>query len=596
MKDCTALPPVRTARHPLFWRPALAMLALALGACETQAPQPQAQFKLPDHAEVTLPEADDLHDEVRIDVPGMVAGWSRQGDWLVSPPLEVQSGAQRVGALIDVAVGAQAPLVQAQILKDDAVLSVWKPLSQTWSEGRLQVAVAQFGAAGTAAQLRMPADQIERIERLQWLATIPEAPQGSATAPGAFAEQQGALSSPLSALGIVSRAQWQARATKCSTADKAKYRLAIHHTETTSVNPAQRVRAIQAYHMDTRGWCDIGYHFLVGTDGSIYEGRPYQLLGSHTGGNNTGNIGISFIGCFNSKGCEAMAPQVPPAAMLESAGRLMGSLSKIEGIALSSATVKGHGDHPGANTICPGDQLSSRLGLLIATGKVADLQSGPLAAPVAPAPKPAPTPAPAPAPAPQPKANACADLSCGACQPSAGCQWCAASESCGDSKDYCAWQGYVDTEVCWAALWPCAVGSCWNPSQAVPVCSSAQILEDFSSGSFNVHRYWTKLPAGAPITLRLERLAGTWSPALLLADHAGQLASGGQLADLHPDLQVLSVKSGRGADVAEVTLQATKNYAGFIYVTGWPVLDAGFHGKLPTSAKYRLTLAQSCGK
>jgi hypothetical protein len=528
----------------------------------------------------------------------MVAGWSRQGDWLVSPPLEVQSGAQRVGALIDVALGAEAPLVQAQILKGDAVLSVWKPLSQTWSEGRLQVAVAQFGVAGTAAQLRMPADQIERIERLQWLATIPEAPQGSGVGQAAYAEQQGALSSPLSALGIVSRGQWQARATKCTTADKAKYRLAIHHTETTSVNPAQRVRAIQAYHMDTRGWCDIGYHFLVGTDGSIYEGRPYQLLGAHTGGNNSGNIGISFIGCFNSQGCEAMAPSVPPAAMLESAGRLMGSLSKIEGIALSSATVKGHGDHPGANTICPGDQLASRLGLLIATGKVADLQSGPLAAPLAPAPKPAPAPAPAPAPKPAPPAssNACAELACGACQPAAGCQWCAASQSCGDASQYCAWQGYVDTEVCWAALWPCAVGSCWNPTQAVPVCSAAQIVEDFSSGKFNVHRYWTKLPAGAPITLRLERLGGTWSPALLLADHAGQLASGGQLADLHPDLQVLSVKSGRGADVAEVTLQATKNYAGFLYVTGWPVLDAGFHGKLPTSAKYRLTLAQSCSK
>jgi hypothetical protein len=45
-----------------------------------------------------------------------------------------------------------------------------------------------------------------------------------------------------------------------------------------------------------------------------------------------------------------------------------------------------------------------------------------------------------------------------------------------------------------------------------------------------------------------------------------------------------------------VALQAKTKCLGFLYATGWLVLDAGFHGKLPTSAKYRLTLAQSCGK
>lgn len=592
---------MNTRQRPSHNSLLLCLLAslLALPACE---PQPQvtaaeSDFTLPTGSAAQpqiLAQADDLHDEVRLDLQGVVAGWSRQGDWLVSPPLHVELGAQRVGALLDLAQGATEPGLEAQILQGGAVLSIWKPLKVSWSEGRLRVTVVHFAAAGTAAQLRVRVDEVDRLERLQWLATVPEVAGKAVAAANGFAEQDGALSSQLTGLGIVSRSQWQARATKCTTADKAKYRLAIHHTETTSVQPAQRVRAIQAYHMDTRGWCDIGYHFLVGTDGTLYEGRPYQLLGAHTGGNNSGNIGISFIGCFDGKGCEAMPPSVPPAEMLEAAGRLMGSLAQLEGIALSTATVKGHGAHPGANTICPGDQLSQRIPLLIATGKAASLSSPP--AKVDPVPPQPPAPKPTPTPTPKPTENACATLSCGECQPAAGCQWCASQGQCGDAAQGCVWQGYVDTTACWPALWPCAIGTCWNPALTVPTCSSDQVLENFSTGKFNVHRYWVKLPAGSPLTLRLERLAGNWAPALLLADHAGKLAAGGELAGLHPDLQLLAVTSGRLGGVSEIKLQAKKAYAGFLYVTAWSTLDAGFHGPVPTTAKYRLTVGQDCGQ
>ena len=57
-----------------------------------------------------------------------------------------------------------------------------------------------------------------------------------------------------------------------------------------------------------------------------------------------------------------------------------------------------------------------------------------------------------------------------------------------------------------------------------------------------------------------------------------------------------TVNSGRGTEVAEVALQAKTKCLGFLYATGWLVLDAGFHGKRQTSGKDRLTLAQNCGK
>lgn len=43
-----------------------------------------------------------------------------------------------------------------------------------------------------------------------------------------------------------------------------------------------RVRLMQTYHMESKRWDDIGYNWLVGGDGAVYEGRGWDKLGSHT--------------------------------------------------------------------------------------------------------------------------------------------------------------------------------------------------------------------------------------------------------------------------------------------------------------------------
>lgn len=58
------------------------------------------------------------------------------------------------------------------------------------------------------------------------------------------------------------------------------------------------VRLIQTFHIESRKWADIGYNFLIGSDGLIYEGRSWKLQGAHTKNYNRFSIGISFIGCF----------------------------------------------------------------------------------------------------------------------------------------------------------------------------------------------------------------------------------------------------------------------------------------------------------
>lgn len=53
--------------------------------------------------------------------------------------------------------------------------------------------------------------------------------------------------------------------------------------------------------MNRRGWTDIGYNFLVGEDGNVYEGRGWGKKGAHSVPFNGKSIGICIIGDYTSK-------------------------------------------------------------------------------------------------------------------------------------------------------------------------------------------------------------------------------------------------------------------------------------------------------
>jgi hypothetical protein len=54
----------------------------------------------------------------------------------------------------------------------------------------------------------------------------------------------------------------------------------------------RRVKAIQDYHQFDLGWVDIGYHFLVGENGKVYEGRGWNRQSAHSPGWNNDAYGI----------------------------------------------------------------------------------------------------------------------------------------------------------------------------------------------------------------------------------------------------------------------------------------------------------------
>nr|XP_054755600.1 peptidoglycan-recognition protein 2-like [Lytechinus pictus] len=105
---------------------------------------------------------------------------------------------------------------------------------------------------------------------------------------------------------VVTREEWGARPAKGSSDMATPVPFVIlHHTDTpecfTSNDCSNRMRSMQNYHMDKRGWDDIAYSFVVGGDGLVYRGRGWDTVGSHARWYNFRSLGISIIGKFETK-------------------------------------------------------------------------------------------------------------------------------------------------------------------------------------------------------------------------------------------------------------------------------------------------------
>ncbi|XP_038216566.1 peptidoglycan-recognition protein SA-like isoform X2 [Zerene cesonia] len=133
-------------------------------------------------------------------------------------------------------------------------------------------------------------------------------------------------------LRIVSRSDWLAQPVE-AVLDKIRQPVPwviITHTATetceTQSQCVLRVRVIQTFHIESRGWDDIGYNFLVGGDGSVYYGRGWDYIGAHTQGYNKYSIGIAFIGTFNNY--QPAKQQIEACQKLIARGVKMGKLAK----------------------------------------------------------------------------------------------------------------------------------------------------------------------------------------------------------------------------------------------------------------------------
>jgi len=128
------------------------------------------------------------------------------------------------------------------------------------------------------------------------------------------------------------------------------HRITLHHTAEIAgmaTRPsAELVKGIQDFHRNKRGWADIGYHWVIGTDGNLYEGRALDAQGAHAGaGHNGHNLGISVIGDFTKV--------LPSARQLRTTGLFLRAQLRTYDIPIEH--LYGHRDFKA--TACPGDRL-----------------------------------------------------------------------------------------------------------------------------------------------------------------------------------------------------------------------------------------------
>jgi hypothetical protein len=154
---------------------------------------------------------------------------------------------------------------------------------------------------------------------------------------------------------LVNRKGWGARAPKASPVHLSSTRgVKVHYTGEYE-DPAilkdharcpGRLRAIQNDHMDSRGWNDIAYNFLVCDHGYVFEGRGlHHLCAANGPGLNTGHYAV--CGLVGDKGTTK-----PPAEMLDG---IRDAIEYLRGKGNAGKEIKGHRD--GYNTDCPGDPL-----------------------------------------------------------------------------------------------------------------------------------------------------------------------------------------------------------------------------------------------
>lgn len=104
-------------------------------------------------------------------------------------------------------------------------------------------------------------------------------------------------------MNFVSRSQWGARPARSTTPIAHPTRGIANHYEGPRMGSfdhstcAGRVKGIQNFHMDSRGWADIAYSALVCPHGWVYEGRGpnYRTAANGTNDGNAGYLAVCYL-------------------------------------------------------------------------------------------------------------------------------------------------------------------------------------------------------------------------------------------------------------------------------------------------------------
>ncbi|UOA25918.1 N-acetylmuramoyl-L-alanine amidase [Pseudosulfitobacter sp. DSM 107133] len=117
---------------------------------------------------------------------------------------------------------------------------------------------------------------------------------------------------------------------------------------------SEKVAEIRRWHVEDRGWADIGYNYVIDRDGTVaigrdrdHDGDTFEEIGAHTKGHNSKSLGICLIGGHGSSATDAFESNFTE----KQEAALRGLIARIED-QLGDLAIAGHNDF--AAKACPG--------------------------------------------------------------------------------------------------------------------------------------------------------------------------------------------------------------------------------------------------
>jgi len=324
---------------------------------------------------------------VTVPIPSVTAAAPDRSVQPTVPAARVVAQLTRTGVDFDVAgvtFDGAVPaglLVEARTHSGDG-WSAWSSLEATDDSGPDEDSAEALRAASGTEPLAAPgSDGID----VRVLSPTGRAPRGLAArlvdggrsdADATLGHRPGSAAASVTTPTVITRAQWGADESlrPCTPDPLGGFKAGVvHHTVNTNAyttdEAASILRGIYSYHTQDRGWCDIGYNFLVDRFGRTYEGRVGSrtgaVLGAHAGGFNSETFGVSVIGDHTSSPFPAAVVTAVEKVIAWQADRWAfnpadtvlltsrGSSKFPEATAVTLPRVIGHRDL--ALTACPGD-------------------------------------------------------------------------------------------------------------------------------------------------------------------------------------------------------------------------------------------------
>lgn len=107
------------------------------------------------------------------------------------------------------------------------------------------------------------------------------------------------------------------------------------------------VTADQISQWDRARFNQVSYHWVIELDGSMHRTLADDVKGAHVAKNNTGNIGICYIGGVSADGSKAKDTRTPAQK------RSLRTLIRTYQERYPGIVVRGHRDWPNVNKACP---------------------------------------------------------------------------------------------------------------------------------------------------------------------------------------------------------------------------------------------------